>query len=62
MRINYAQLTKKEKNNGHKNKTLSIIKPDAVKKNHIGEIFSRFEKGGLTIVATTMKTLKSRGS
>ncbi len=32
--------------------TLSIIKPDAVAKNVIGEIFSRFEKAGLRIVAT----------
>jgi len=32
-------------------KTLSIIKPDAVKKNVIGEIISRFEKNGLRIAA-----------
>lgn len=31
--------------------TLSIIKPDAVKKNLIGKIVSRFENGGLSIVA-----------
>ena len=31
-------------------KTLSIIKPDAVKKNVIGEIYSRFEKASLKIV------------
>ncbi len=31
--------------------TLSIIKPDAVSKNHIGEIVARFEKAGLTIAA-----------
>jgi len=31
--------------------TLSIIKPDAVAKNVIGEIYTRFEKSGLTIVA-----------
>jgi nucleoside-diphosphate kinase len=31
--------------------TLSIIKPDAVKKNVIGEIYSRFEKAGLRVVA-----------
>lgn len=35
-------------------KTLSIIKPDAVAKNIIGEIFSRFEKNGLKIVAAKM--------
>ena len=34
--------------------TLSIIKPDAVAKNVIGEIYSRFEKGGLRIVAARM--------
>ena len=32
--------------------TLSIIKPDAVKKNVIGEILSRFEKNGLSIVGS----------
>ena len=34
--------------------TLSIIKPDAVSKNHIGEIVARFEKAGLKIVAQRM--------
>lgn len=34
--------------------TFSIIKPDAVAKNVIGEIYSRFEKGGLKIVASKM--------
>lgn len=34
-----------------KQRTLSIIKPDAVGKNHIGDIISRFEKAGLTVVA-----------
>ena len=38
-------------------RTLSIIKPDAVAKNVIGEIYSRFEKGGLKIVAAKMKQL-----
>jgi len=32
-------------------RTLSIIKPDAVAKNVIGEIYSRFEKNGLRIIA-----------
>ena len=32
-------------------KTLSIIKPDAVSKNIIGKIISRFEENGLSIVA-----------
>jgi len=35
-------------------RTLSIIKPDAVAKNVIGEICSRFEKGGLRIIAAKM--------
>lgn len=37
-----------------KERTLSIIKPDAVGKNHIGDILSRFEKNGLTVVAAKM--------
>ena len=36
-----------------KERTLSIIKPDAVAKNVIGEITSRFEKAGLRVVAVT---------
>ncbi len=35
-------------------RTLSIIKPDAVAKNVIGEIYRRFESGGLKIVAARM--------
>lgn len=35
-------------------RTFSIIKPDAVAKNIIGEIYSRFEKNGLRIVAAKM--------
>ena len=35
-------------------RTLSIIKPDAVAKNVIGEIYSRFEKAGLQVVAARM--------
>lgn len=38
-------------------RTLSIIKPDAVAKNVIGQIYSRFEKAGLKIVAATMARL-----
>ena len=38
-------------------RTFSIIKPDAVAKNVIGEIVSRFEKGGLNIVASKMLCL-----
>ncbi len=35
-------------------RTFSIIKPDAVAKNIIGEIYSRFEKNGLKIIAAKM--------
>ncbi len=35
-------------------RTLSIIKPDAVGDNHIGDIYARFEKGGLKIIAAKM--------
>ena len=38
-------------------RTLSIVKPDAVAKNVIGKIYSRFEKAGLRIVAAKMKRL-----
>lgn len=38
-------------------RTLSIIKPDGVAKNIIGEVYSRFEKAGLKIVAAKMKQL-----
>ncbi len=38
-------------------RTLSIVKPDAVAKNVIGEIYSRFEKAGLRIVAAKMQHL-----
>ena len=35
-------------------RTFSIIKPDAIAKNVIGEIYSRFERAGLTIIASKM--------
>lgn len=38
-------------------RTLSIVKPDAVERNLIGEIYSRFEKNGLSIVAAKMLRL-----
>ncbi|KRA50584.1 nucleoside-diphosphate kinase [Pseudoxanthomonas sp. Root630] len=41
-------------------RTLSIVKPDAVAKNVIGEIYARFEKNGLKIVAVKMKHLSRR--
>lgn len=37
-----------------KERTLSIIKPDAVAKNVVGDILSRFEKNGLKVVAARM--------
>ncbi len=40
-------------------RTLSIIKPDAVSKNVIGEIYHRFEKAGLRIVAARMEQLSA---
>jgi len=40
-------------------RTLSIIKPDAVKKNVIGEIYRRFEAAGLQIVGAKMKRLST---
>jgi len=41
-------------------RTISIIKPDAVTKNVIGEIYSRFEKAGLKIVAAKMMQLSEK--
>ncbi len=41
-------------------RTLSIIKPDAVEKNLIGKIYSRFEAAGLKIVAARMAYLSER--
>ena len=38
-------------------RTLSIIKPDAVKKNAIGQIIARFEKAGLRVIAARMMHL-----
>ena len=43
-----------------KERTLSIIKPDAVAKNVIGQIYARFEAAGLVVVAAKMARL-SRG-
>lgn len=41
-------------------RTLSIIKPDAVAKNVLGEIYSRFEKAGLRVVAARMEQLSAQ--
>ena len=43
-------------------RTLSIIKPDAVANNVIGEIYSRFEKAGLKIVAARMLQLNDESA
>ncbi len=41
-------------------RTLSIIKPDAVAKNVIGQIYSRFENAGLKVIAARMQQLSQR--
>lgn len=41
-------------------RTISIIKPDAVAKDVIGQIYSRFESNGLRIVAAKMKHLSTK--
>lgn len=41
-------------------RTLSILKPDAVGNNHIGDIIQRFEKAGLKVVAAKMRHLSTR--
>ncbi len=41
-------------------RTLSIIKPDAVAKNVIGKIYQRFEGAGLTVIAAKMAHLSER--
>ena len=43
-------------------RTLSIIKPDAVAKNVIGQIYTRFENAGLKIVAAQMRHLTRTGA
>jgi nucleoside-diphosphate kinase len=43
-------------------RTLSIIKPDAVAKNVIGEIYSRFERADLKIIAARMMRLSRAGA
>ena len=41
-------------------RTLSIVKPDAVAKNVIGQIYTRFESAGLRVIAAKMKHLSRR--
>jgi len=41
-------------------RTLSIVKPDAVAKNAIGQIYSKFEQAGLKIVAARMRYLSQQ--
>jgi nucleoside-diphosphate kinase len=40
-------------------RTLSIVKPDGIRKNVIGEVYRRFEKAGLAIVAARMTRLST---
>ena len=55
----FAQADESKKNS---EQTLSIIKPDAVAANHIGEIIARFEKAGLRIAAIKMVSLTKEKS
>jgi len=41
-------------------RTLSIVKPDGVKANLIREVYRRFEKGGLSIIAARMLQLSQQ--
>ncbi len=41
-------------------RTLSIIKPDAVAKNVVGQIYARFEQAGLKVAAVRMKSLSKQ--
>ena len=41
-------------------RTLSIVKPDGVEGNHIGEVYRRFEQAGLSIIAARMLQLSQR--
>jgi nucleoside-diphosphate kinase len=41
-------------------RTLSIVKPDGVNGNHIGEVLRRFEQAGLSIIAARMLQLSAR--
>jgi nucleoside-diphosphate kinase len=41
-------------------RTLSIVKPDGVRGNHIGEVYRRFEQAGLSIIAARMLHLSQR--
>ena len=41
-------------------RTLSIVKPDGVRGNHIGDVYRRFEKAGLSIIAARMLHLSQR--
>lgn len=53
-------LTGDGKSTSTKEVTLSIIKPDAVADNHIGEIIALFEKNGLRVAAIKMKKLSDK--
>jgi len=53
----YAHNSESTKSVSAKEQTLSIIKPDAVAANHIGDIIARFEKNGLRVSAIKMTRL-----
>jgi len=56
----FQSLPYPEQSNMAVERTLSIIKPDAVAKNVIGKIYSRFESNGLKVVAARMAWLSER--
>lgn len=60
--LSFTACGKKKEEWKGKERTLSIIKPDAVSANHIGEIVSRFESEGLRIAAIKMVKLDEKGA
>src|SRR5690606_25446873 len=60
LRLGKPQSSAQEKAQMAIERTLSIIKPDAVAKNVIGQIYARFEAAGLKVIAARMMHL-SRG-
>jgi nucleoside-diphosphate kinase len=55
--LNLLEFIEPERSRMAVERTLSIVKPDAVAKNAIGEIYARFERAGLKIVAARMTWL-----
>lgn len=58
--MTYSAAAQAETSAMAKEQTLSIIKPNAVAANHVGEIITRFEKAGLKVVAIKMETLDKK--